>query len=53
VGTAGLNNVMNMLPARDEQEFALFPAEDIAFVKGWMDWTDHHVDWLQQATLNC
>jgi hypothetical protein len=36
VGTAGLNNVINMLPAKDPQEFAMFPAEDVAFVNQWM-----------------
>jgi hypothetical protein len=49
VGTAGLNNVLNMLPARDEQEYSLLPAEDIAFVKGWMDWTDRHVAWIRNT----
>ena len=46
VGTGGLNNVMNMLPARDEQEYKLLPKSDIAFVRDWMRWTDDHVDWL-------
>ena len=49
VGTAGLNNVLNMLPARDEQEFSLLPKADIAFVKGWMDWTDAHVAWIRNT----
>ena len=49
VGTAGLNNVLNMLPARDEQEFSLLPQEDIEFVKGWMNWTDSHVSWLRNT----
>ena len=49
IGTAGLNNVVNMLPARDEQEYALLPAEDIAFVREWMRWTDAHVGWLRNT----
>ena len=51
VGTGGLNNVMNMLPARDIQEFSLFPAEDIAFVKGWLSWADEHVSWLLRSKV--
>ena len=35
VGTAGLNNVVNMLPARDEQEYKLLPQEDVSFVRDW------------------
>jgi hypothetical protein len=51
VGTAGLNNVINMIPAKDPQEFALFPAEDLAFVKQWMAWTDENVGLLQQTKV--
>ena len=47
IGTGGLNNVLNMLPARDEQEFNLFPQEDLAFVHDWMAWTDQHVALLK------
>ena len=47
VGTAGLNNVVNMLPARDEQEFKLFPKEDLNFVSEWLQWTDENVVLLQ------
>jgi hypothetical protein len=49
VGTAGLNNVINMLPARDPQEFSLLPEGDRSFVRDWMSWTDAHVDWLLNA----
>jgi len=42
---------MNMLPARDEQEFQLLPDEDVAFVKGWMSWTDSHVNWLEKTKV--
>lgn len=47
IGTAGLNNVINMLPARDEQEFSLFPKQDLEFIKRWMSWTDANVDLLK------
>ena len=29
IGTAGLNNVLCMIPARDQEEYALFPEEDL------------------------
>ena len=47
VGTGGLNSVVNMLPARDEQEYALFPADDVAFISRWMKWADEHVALLK------
>jgi hypothetical protein len=47
IGTGGLNNVVNMLPARDAQEFKLFPQEDIAFVHDWLEWADQHVALLK------
>ena len=33
VGSAGLNNVINMLPARDADEYESFPQEDVLFIK--------------------
>ena len=47
VGSGGLNNVMNMLPARDPQEFSLFPKEDLGFVRDWLAWADAHVALLK------
>ena len=49
VGTAGLNNVINMIPARDPQEYSLLPLDDVAFMRGWMAWTDAHVAWLRNT----
>ena len=46
LATAGLNNVLCMIPARDEQEFALFPSTDIAFIREWLAWTDQHIPHL-------
>lgn len=43
VATAGLNNVMCMLPARDEAEFNLFPADDVAFIQSWLNFTDRQL----------
>lgn len=43
IGTAGLNNVLAMLPGRDTEVFSKFPAADKAFVKRWLDWTDDNM----------
>merc|ERR1719469_1676353 len=47
VGSGGLNNVLNMLPARDLQEFRLFPKDDLAFVRDWLAWADDNVALLR------
>eukprot|EP00928_Gymnodinium_smaydae_P081612 TRINITY_DN65098_c0_g1_i1.p1 TRINITY_DN65098_c0_g1~~TRINITY_DN65098_c0_g1_i1.p1 ORF type:complete len:514 (-),score=55.33 TRINITY_DN65098_c0_g1_i1:135-1550(-) len=49
VGTAGLNNVLTMIPARDEEEFRLLPKEDLDFIRHWVAWTDDHMDALRHA----
>jgi hypothetical protein len=36
VGSAGLNSIVNTLPARDAEEFEKFPKEDLAFMAGWL-----------------
>lgn len=43
IGTAGLNNVITMIPARDMAEFAMLPVEDLTFIKKWLVWTDEHL----------
>ena len=53
IGTGGLNNVINMLPARDKEEFALLPTEDLEWVSKWMQWTDDNVGLLQQTKVRC
>lgn len=40
IGTAGMNNVLAMLPGRDPEVFAKFPAADQAWVSRWLDWAD-------------
>ncbi len=42
IGTAPFNHVVNLLPARDETEFAHFGPDDQRWLRGWMDWTDRH-----------
>lgn len=42
VGSAGLNTIVNTLPARDSGEFEHFPSDDLAFIRDWLAWTDSH-----------
>lgn len=49
LATAGLNIVACMLPARDEQEFRLFPQADVDFIKRWISWTDTHISALRNT----
>lgn len=49
IGTAGLNNVLNNLPARSEDEFSGFPDEDIQWISSWLRWTDTNAHILLNA----
>eukprot|EP00040_Diaphanoeca_grandis_P027141 m.153801 g.153801 ORF g.153801 m.153801 type:complete len:1087 (-) comp30851_c1_seq1:41-3301(-) len=49
IGTAGQNNVLTMIPARDEQEFQLFPQADVSFIQHWLAWTDVNVGYLRNT----
>jgi hypothetical protein len=49
VGTAGLNVVLTMIPARDVEEFKLLPQADVSFIRGWLQWTDSHLDFLRNT----
>ncbi|CAE7459681.1 unnamed protein product [Symbiodinium sp. CCMP2592] len=49
IGTAGLNNVFTMVPARDPAEFEHFPKGDIAFIRNWLTWTDENMKKLQNT----
>ena len=40
IGTAPFNNVVDLLPARDETEFTHFCAEDQHWLREWLEWTD-------------
>ncbi|KAJ1455328.1 hypothetical protein M885DRAFT_565260 [Pelagophyceae sp. CCMP2097] len=43
IGTAGLNNVFAMIPARDADEASQLPAAFYDFVSSWLKWTDAHL----------
>ena len=49
IGTAGLNNVLCMIPARDQEEYTLFPQEDLAFISHWLSWTDSNKQFLEHT----
>jgi hypothetical protein len=49
IGTAGLNNVLCMIPARDQEEYALFPEEDLQFISHWLAWTDTNKKFLENT----
>jgi len=40
IAVGGLNNVSDMIPARDIAEYEHFSAADIAFFRHWIEWTD-------------
>eukprot|EP00054_Salpingoeca_dolichothecata_P030821 m.254091 g.254091 ORF g.254091 m.254091 type:complete len:1086 (-) comp26725_c1_seq16:94-3351(-) len=49
IGTAGLNLVFTMIPARDESEFALFPEQDLHFVQKWLQFADDNIKFLNRT----
>jgi len=49
IAIAGWNNVINMIPARDPEEFKNFSAEDRAFFRKWIDWTAANKETLQHT----
>lgn len=46
---AGWNNVIDMIPARDLEEFRNFSEEDRAWFRHWIDWTDVNKEYLRRA----
>jgi len=55
IASGGLNNVVCMIPARDEGEFAAFPADagatqmSVAFYRTWFAWADAHMPHLRAS----
>lgn len=46
IAVAGLNNVLDMIPARDIAEYENFSPADIAFFHKWIAWTDQNRSYL-------
>lgn len=38
-----------MIPARDMEEFRLFPQADVEFIKHWLEWTDENLAYLRNT----
>ncbi len=49
IAMGGLNNVINMIPARDPEEFRNFSEADKAFFRKWLDWTSDNRKYLEHA----
>ncbi len=49
IAVAGWNHVINMIPARDPDEFRHFSAEDRRFFRRWLDWADEHRTYLRHT----
>ncbi len=49
IAVAGVNNVLNMIPARDAAEYRAFSDADIKWYRGWLEWTKANQDVLRQT----
>jgi len=49
IATAPFNHVVNFIPARDEQEFKNFSAEDRRWFQDWLDWSDRNIEYLRNV----
>lgn len=45
VATAGLNHILNFIPARDKDEILV----NVSFVRQWLEWADDHMEFLGNA----
>jgi len=46
IAAAGLNNVVNMIPARDLAENRYFSRSDVHFFRHWLEWADQNRAYL-------
>jgi len=49
IATGGWNNVVNMIPARDLEEWKHFSAADKTWIRGWLSWTVSHKEYLRNT----
>lgn len=49
IATAGWNNVVDMIPARDPEESRHFSPADKAWIRNWLEWTVQHKDDLRHT----
>jgi hypothetical protein len=49
IATAGWNNVIDLIPGRDAEEFRNFSEDDRNWFRHWIDWADIHKEYLRRA----
>jgi hypothetical protein len=49
IATGGWNNVVNMIPARDREEFLHFSDSDKSWIRRWLQWTATHSEYLRHT----
>src|SRR5512139_710429 len=49
IAIAGWNNVLNMIPARDIEEYHAFSDADRRWFRKWIDWTNTNKEYLRQT----
>jgi hypothetical protein len=49
IATAPMNHVVNMIPARDPNEYQHFSEADKKWFRDWLDWTDCNFDVLRNV----
>ncbi len=49
IATAGWNNVVDMIPGRDPEEFKHFSAEDKTWIRDWLQWTVKNRAYLEHT----
>lgn len=49
IGTGGWNNVVDMIPARDAEEYKHFSGQDKDWIRTWLDWTSTHKELLRHT----
>jgi hypothetical protein len=49
IATGGWNNVVDMIPARDEEERRHFSDADKRWIRDWLEWTITHKEYLRNT----
>src|SRR5260370_36389701 len=49
MGTGGGNNVMDMIPLRNPEEFSHFSSHDKAWIRHWLEWTDQNAEFVRRT----
>jgi hypothetical protein len=49
IAIAGWNNVLNMIPARDVEEYRAFSEADRRWFRHWLEWTEQNKEYLRHT----